>query len=98
MHYIIGTRILFTRTKIRPGLTSSGMKTVKKPLEFDYDTMYSLYNIKKVDDKFVYSFQSDNQDIVTIEFDTISDADKYIARLKDQVLPDYNAVYSRNTG
>ena len=98
MHYIIGTRILFTKTKLRPGMTSHGMKTVKKPPEFDYDTMYSLYNIKKVDDKFIYSFQSDNRGVVAIEFDTISDADRYIARLKDQTLPDYNAVYSRNTG
>ena len=97
MHYIIGTRILFTRSKIQPGISSSGIKLLKKPPEFEYDTTYSLYNIKKSDDKFIYSFQSNIGEIVQIEFNSISAGDQYIAKLKREIIPDYDSFHSRNT-
>ena len=45
-----------------------------------------------------YVFISNSQDdVVGLVFESISDADKAIAKLKQETLPDYNEIYSRNT-
>lgn len=97
MHYIIGTRIAFNKTPPKIGASSGSIKIAKKPAEFEYGTIYALYNIKRSDDKFVYSFRDSNNSITQIEFDSITAADTYIAKIKMEELPDYDSIYARNT-
>jgi hypothetical protein len=97
MHYIIGTQIRLNsnpRQDPRRGYTR-----VIKSDKFKPDVTYSLYHIRQDDEgKVRYVFVSnDQQDVVGLIFDSPSEADKEISRLRGEQLPDYNEVYSRNT-
>ena len=98
MHYIIGTRLSFTKTPPRIGSTSTSMTSQHKPTEFAYNKIYTLYNIKKTElDEFVYSFRDSEGNIIQQLFKTIKQADNWIANFRKEHVPDYNAVYARNT-
>lgn len=98
MHYIIGTEIYITNSvKKDPRDPSTYRRKVNT--EFKPNVRYSLYHIRKDDEgKMRYAFLSNDQtDVVGLVFDTISQADKYIASLKNEELPNYTEIYSRNT-
>jgi len=97
MHYIIGTEILIRDQKKNPNDPSSYRR--QKPSDFKPGVRYSLYHIRKDDEgKFRYVFISNDQtDVVGMIFDSPTEADKIIASLKNDTLPDYAEIYSRNT-
>ena len=91
MHYIIGTKISTRRNPRAPRRLSS---------EFKPDMVYELFHIKKErdSDKMRYVFLSaDQSDAVGLTFDTITEADKFIANCLNEQLPDYEDIYARNS-
>lgn len=98
MHYIVGTEIIVGKQKPNPRDPSSYRRN-RNTGDFKPGVLYSLYHIRKdKEDKMRYVFLSNDQtDVVGLVFDTITEADKYIARLKNEQLPDYSEIYSRNT-
>lgn len=98
MHYIIGTEVYITNNQKRDPRDPSTYRR-KTDSNFKPNVRYSLYHIRKdKDDKMRYVFISNDQsDVVGLKFDTITEADKFIAALKNEQLPNYTEVYSRNT-
>ena len=100
MHYIIGTRVLVQPAgQVNPRDPNSYKTRRPKTYEFKPGVPYTLYHITKdKEGKMRYVFISnDNSDVVGLVFDTISEADKAIAQLKQEQLPDYDEIYARNT-
>ena len=97
MHYIIGTQIIFQKTKIAPGTTSQTIKSQHKPAEFDYNVVYTLYNVRKIEDDIVYTFSDESGNIVKKSFSSIKAADECISTARRENLPDYDKVHARNT-
>jgi hypothetical protein len=97
MHYIIGTQIRLSSSP--RGNTRTGYKRKVTSDKFKTDVTYTLYHIRQDDEgKIRYVFVSnDQQDVVGLVFDSPSLADKEIARLRGEDLPNYEEVYSRNT-
>ena len=95
MHYIIGTQIHFVKSRPQPGMTSQ-TRQANKPVEFDYGKIYTLYNISRRDDSFVYMFRDSHGSVVEKKFDSLGQADKWLASVKKETLPDYTGFYSRN--
>ena len=98
MHYIVGTEVMVGPGKVNPRDPKT-YRTRKVTGDFKPGVKYSLYHIRQDDEKKMrYVFISNDQtDVVGLKFDTITEADKYIASLKSEQLPDYKAVYLRNT-
>ena len=83
---------------MRPGTTSSDMKTSLHDAAFEHNKVYTLYNIKKIDDKCIYSFTGPTRgETVTKEFDSLTQGDIWISSVRREQLPDYTSVYSRNS-
>ena len=100
MHYIIGTQVLVKAPQqARPGDPNSYKTRRPQSTDFKPGLTYSLYHIATDrDGKMRYVFIStDNSDVVGLIFDSISDADKAISALKQEQLPDYEEIYSRNS-
>lgn len=97
MHYIIGTQIIFQKTKIVPGATSQTIKSQHKPPEFNYNTIYTLYNVRKIDGDLVYTFSSETGYIVKKSFASIKAADEFISTARKEQIPDYSEFHARNT-
>ena len=96
MHYIIGTQIAFSKMRPRPGMTMESVKSTK-PSEFEYGKIYTLYNISKKDDQYTYVFRDSHRKLVEKDFDSLSAGDQWIAKCKNESLPNYGEFYSRNT-
>ena len=96
MHYIIGTQLVFTRPKITPGLTSR-TKLLRKPDAFQYDTVYTLYTIRPKPGEVVYVFRDQQNNITQKSFESVSQADTWIAGCKNETMPDYANFYQNNT-
>ena len=98
MHYIVGTEVMVSEQKVNPRDPRT-YKTRQPVSKFKPGVRYSLYHIRKdKEDKMRYVFISNDQsDVVGLIFDTITEADKYIAGIKRETLPDYSEIYSRNT-
>ena len=98
MHYIVGTRVVVSSrpVKLRPGEHPKRRVT---STDFKPDLVYELYHIAKdKEGKMRYVFVSiDQQDVVGLVFDTISEADQAISHLRQEALPDYEGFYSRNS-
>lgn len=100
MHYIIGTQVSIQPPRaFRPGDPNSYKTRKKQTTDFITGKTYSLYHIAKDrEGKMRYVFISnDNEDVVGLVFDSISEADKAISALKQEQLPDYEEIYSRNS-
>lgn len=96
MHYIIGsTQLIFHRKPPRVGVTSS-TKMNSKPPEFEYNKAYTLYNIKKMDEKWCYVFKDATGKLIDKQFESTSQADSWIAEKRGEALPDYNKFYVNN--
>lgn len=100
MHYIVGTEVLVSsaKPKLNPRDPNS-YRNRRTTNDFKQGMLYSLYHIRKDDEgKMRYVFVSNDQtDVVGLKFETISEADKYIAGVKGESLPNYSEIYSRNT-
>jgi hypothetical protein len=109
MHYIAGTRIRVSAIRpggpIRPGMTSSQIRasSPKRSLYTKHrellkpDTDYTLTRIYKDQDKVVYVFNSSDMSRTELQFDTITDAERFISELRNENLPNYDDVYKNMT-
>ena len=79
-----------------PGMTMESVRS-SKPREFEYDTIYTLYNITKDAEQYTYVFRDSNRKQVEKTFDTLMSGDQWIAKCKNESLPNYREFYSRNT-
>jgi hypothetical protein len=98
MHYIVGrTKISFRKTAPRPGATSATRVSTKPP-EFEYNTVYTLYNIaKKPSGEWIYTFKSNRGASVVKTFDSHEQADGWLSGLLGEQLPDYKEFYRQST-
>lgn len=96
MHYIIGsTKLVFSKRSVRPGASSS-TKMNSKPPEFEYNKIYTLYNIKKLADEWCYIFKDQLGKTVEKRFESATQADHWIATQRGERLPDYSEFYIKN--
>lgn len=101
MHYILNTSFqtpggLVNRPKIG-GPTRFGQDTnLSQPTlnpKFQPGTVYTVVYIKKVEDKVEYTFKSSKGDVVVETFASCNDADKFIAEMRGEQIPDYENFY-----
>lgn len=79
------------------GITSA-TKFQNKPSEFEYNKIYTLYNINKnADDKWCYTFKTSGAPDAVMCFDSMTQADTWIASCLGEKIPDYDAVHRRKT-
>jgi len=48
--------------------------------------------------RYIYTFRTPTTGDIAIEFDSIKRGDEFISNTRQELLPDYNEIYSRNTG
>jgi len=102
MHYIIGTTILVTETVQRTegpvSITDkrSRTKRVQNKTPFETNVEYNLYNIRKDGNDLLYKFSDSVGNVVDLRFQTATDADRYIASVRKEALPDYEAFHRNN--
>jgi hypothetical protein len=83
MHYIVGTRISIT-VNAKAGLFSRDKR-------FKPGVNYMLINIKPENSKYKYVFVGSDRSTVEQEFASCREGDKFIASLRNETLPDYDA-------
>jgi hypothetical protein len=105
MHYIVGTKIIINTAPERhhsSGLKSVGAAKISKRVNttnFQPGNQYSLYHIKKQQNNFLYTFKNESSgETVFVPFDSTLDADKHIASLLGEKLPNYKKNYENNSG
>ena len=102
MHYIIGHQIIIGAGQVSqaPRMRSIGAQQVTKstPLDgFEPGRVYSLFYIKRQDDKVIYTFSEAGSDVkIQKEFASTKDGDLYIARLLGEQLPNYDKFYGES--
>tara|TARA_B100000131_G_scaffold256338_1_gene251053 strand:+ start:170 stop:499 length:330 start_codon:yes stop_codon:yes gene_type:complete len=106
MHYIIGTAFRIPtqqEQQVRPqgivssvGQGSTVANVAREWVDFEPGHTYTLYNIQKVDEgvQYVFSSQTGAQQVVKV-FESASDGDNYISRIRLEALPDYHAFYEK---
>ena len=82
MHYIIGTSI-----KVNPAT-----KMAIRDKRLQPGQVYTLIYISKKQDKIVYTFLDLNRTKIDVEFSTCREADNFIAKLRNEKIPDYDAL------
>jgi hypothetical protein len=82
MHYIIGTSFS-VRPDPRRGFQS-------RENQFSVNTLYKLSNISPKPDRLTYTFTGVDRSSVALDFESSKDADQFIAKLRNEKLPDYN--------
>lgn len=80
MHYIIGTSFL-----INPN-----PKLGIRDRRFKPGAVYSLFNIRKTNDKIIYVFVDQTRQKTEVEFSSCREADQFISKLKNERIPDYD--------
>ena len=105
MHYILNTAFRTTSGGLQNqrigGPTRFGQQqqqhsSVSLPKGMKPNEMYILTYIKKIDDAVEYHFKSSKGEIVYVTFADCLQADKFIASMKQEMLPDYTEIYSKN--
>tara|TARA_B100000214_G_C23920442_1_gene605769 strand:+ start:939 stop:1259 length:321 start_codon:yes stop_codon:yes gene_type:complete len=104
MHYILNTSFqapggVSLRPKIG-GPTRFGQQPEAAPLtnsKFESGEIYTIVHIKKVENGVEYTFKSGKGKVVTEIFQSCNDADKLIANMRGETLPDYNSFYSNSS-
>jgi hypothetical protein len=56
----------------------------------------SLYNIVRKDGKLLYTFMDTNGDATELQFESTKQADTFIARARNEQLPDYLDFYKKS--
>ena len=105
MHYIIGTRIALSEIKAPPQQRVVTINSVQRSLRrtdvgpFKLGVEYILSNISSSKEgPLQYHFQSSNGEHVTIPFTSTKDADRYIANVRGESIPDYDDFFRRSIG
>ena len=97
MHYIIGAQFsvpVHNTVKPTSGVTQvNPTLPVKEFKNFKPSSVYTVYNIQKVDEKTQYTFNGSTGDSVVIEFNNTVEADQFIANCRRETLPDYSKFY-----
>lgn len=99
MHYIIGTQLLVPETveKVQTGpvditsLNTNNKRRVTNVTPFKTNVVYTLFNIKPHEDGLQYSFSSDFETVVLV-FDCTRSADTFIASIRNEAIPNYDAM------
>ena len=101
MHYIIGTTIVVPESvnlqKSGPvavdDLAANRVKRVKNTTPFTTNVTYAISTIRKSPDGegIVYTFESQAGPIA-LKFNSTRDADRYIASIRGEQIPDYDAM------
>jgi hypothetical protein len=82
MHYIIGTGF-----SIKPD-PRRGFRSLEN--QFNVNIFYKLTNITaQKDNTLAYTFDGIDRSSVVLTFEASKDADSFIAKLRNEVLPDY---------
>ena len=104
MHYILNTSFQAPGgVSLRPrigGPTRFGAQTESAPLtnsKFEPGEIYTIAYIKKVENGVEYTFKSGKGKIVTEVFESCNDADKLIANMRGETLPDYDSFYNNSS-
>jgi hypothetical protein len=86
MHYITGTSF-----SIKPD-PKRGYKS--KETAFSVNTLYRLITIKSCDTGLQYNFIGVDKSNIEMQFNSAREADLFIAGLRNEILPDYDARYA----
>ena len=97
MHYIIGAQFtipVHNTAKPTSGVTQlTPQLPVQEFKNFKPNSVYTVYNIQKVNEKTEYTFKGSEGDSVVIEFADAHVADEFIANCRRESLPDYSRFY-----
>ena len=101
MHYIVGTTIIIPESvniqKTGPvavdDLAANRVKRVKNVTPFQTNVPYAIATIRNSPEKdgIVYTFESQVGEVL-LKFNSTRDADNYIAGLRGEQIPDYDAM------
>jgi len=81
MHYIIGTSF-----SVRPD-PRRGFRSLEN--SFNINVLYRLINIALKDNTLNYTFDGSDRSRVVLNFESSKAADNFIARLRNEAIPDY---------
>jgi len=81
MHYIIGTSF-----SVRPD-PHRGFRSLEN--SFNVNVLYRLINITLKDNTLNYTFDGADRSNVVLSFESSKAADNFIAKLRNEVIPDY---------
>jgi len=103
MHYILNTVFRtpggITNKKIG-GPTRFGEKQpqvqLNVPKNLKPGELYTLVYIKKIKKGVEYQFKNSSGEIIGMVFSDCLEADEFIAKMRNEKLPDYKDFYSRN--
>tara|TARA_Y100000310_G_C20378479_1_gene666914 strand:+ start:264 stop:569 length:306 start_codon:yes stop_codon:yes gene_type:complete len=100
MHYIIGTSFTAGTPTQQQGPRVVGAVQVSRTRgligPFENGQMYTLYNIRPINEKFEYTFFDSNRELLVVEFNNSKEADVAIAKAAGETLPDYKSFYSKS--
>ena len=100
MHYIIGVQILIPEKvqNVQSGPVDVTNLARNKPVRvvnetpFKTNVVYTLFNIRPHEGKMLYSFSTDTGEVLPLIFKTPRDADAYIAHIRNENIPNYDAI------
>ena len=76
---------------------TSASRLSSKPAEFEYDSVYTLYTIRPNQGQVTYVFKDQQNNTIQKNFESLSQADRWIAVHKNETMPDYEKFYRGNT-
>lgn len=83
MHYIIGTSF-----SVKPN-PQRGFRSPENA--FNQNVVYKLTNISVINNTLNYTFDGSDRSHIVLPFDSSKIADLFIAKLRNEQLPDYNS-------
>jgi hypothetical protein len=83
MHYIIGTSFC-----VRPD-PRRGFRSLEN--SFNVNVLYKLININLTNSVLNYTFDGTDRSRIVLPFESSKVADNFIAKLRNEVVPDYTA-------
>jgi len=89
MHYIIGTRFSVITPRVVPGQLQPSLRKEKL---LPSNTSYNLIYIQKKDNKVDYKFLGSNGQVYIVAFNNCREADNFIAKHKNETIPDYEKI------
>jgi len=87
MHYIIGTNL-----KVTPAQRVDPKNFFRGEKNFKPGVTYSLINIKRTENGVMYNFVCRGGPAVEMQFESCRQGDKFIAKHRQEELPDYDSL------
>ena len=87
MHYIIGTSL-----KVIPAQRVDPKNFFRGERNFKPGITYSLINIKRGENGVTYNFACYDGSLVEMQFESCRQGDKFIAKHRQEELPDYDKI------